>query len=119
MGRAALGDHDNADEYEEDSVLAFGLKDYWKPEYDVVGCQWDAPELRFEWLARSVLRSERDTNAGTYEEMLAVRRAIAGMDRSHAARTSRCIARNAAASQWMLLRGTVKRAGDRPLRHCP
>ncbi len=54
----------------EDSVLAFGLSDYWKPEYDIVGCQWNDPKLGFVWPAKTVIRSERDTNAGTYSEML-------------------------------------------------
>jgi dTDP-4-dehydrorhamnose 3,5-epimerase len=56
--------------FEEDSVLAFGLSGYWSAEYDVVGCQWDAPELGFVWPARTVLRSERDTNSGNYAQML-------------------------------------------------
>ena len=56
--------------FEEDSVLAFGLSDYWKPEYDVVGCQWDDPELGFDWPQRTVVRSERDKTAGSYREML-------------------------------------------------
>jgi dTDP-4-dehydrorhamnose 3,5-epimerase len=56
--------------FEEDSVLAFGLSGYWSAEYDVVGCQWDAPELGFAWPAKTVVRSERDTNAGNYTEML-------------------------------------------------
>jgi dTDP-4-dehydrorhamnose 3,5-epimerase len=49
--------------FEENSVLAFGLSDYWNPEYDVVGCQWDDPELGFVWPAS-------DTTAGNYEAML-------------------------------------------------
>jgi dTDP-4-dehydrorhamnose 3,5-epimerase len=56
--------------FEENSLLAFGLSGYWDPNYDVVGCQWDAPELCFTWPTRSVSRSERDANAGGYPEML-------------------------------------------------
>lgn len=56
--------------FQEDSVLTFGLSGYWSAEYDVVGCQWDAPELGFVWPAQTVVRSERDTNAGNYEAML-------------------------------------------------
>jgi len=56
--------------FEEDSVLAFGLSDYWKPEYDIVGCQWDDPELGFVWPVKSTVRSERDTHAGDYRTML-------------------------------------------------
>lgn len=56
--------------FEEDSVLAFGLSGYWRPEIDIVGCQWDAPELGFEWSTTAVRRSERDANAGSYASML-------------------------------------------------
>ena len=56
--------------FEEDSVLAFGLSDYWKPEYDVVGCQWDAPELGFDWPDTPVRRSRRDMQAGSYGAMV-------------------------------------------------
>ena len=56
--------------FEEDSVLAFGLSDYWKPEYDVVGCQWDAPELGFDWPDRAVRRSRRDIHAGGFGAMV-------------------------------------------------
>ena len=58
--------------FEEDSVLAFGLSDYWRAEYDVVGCQWNDPELGFTWPARRVTRSTRDTASGNYGEMLAL-----------------------------------------------
>jgi dTDP-4-dehydrorhamnose 3,5-epimerase len=56
--------------FEEDSVLAFGLSGYWNAEYDVVGCQWDAPELGFAWPKKTVIRSQRDSNAGNYAQML-------------------------------------------------
>src|SRR5437588_1277308 len=56
--------------FEEDSVLAFGLSDYWRPEYDRAGCQWDDPELGFVWPVKPVLRSERDANSGNYRAML-------------------------------------------------
>jgi dTDP-4-dehydrorhamnose 3,5-epimerase len=56
--------------FEEDSILAFGLSGYWNAEYDAVGCQWDDPELGFAWPARTVFRSERDTNSGNYAQML-------------------------------------------------
>src|SRR5262249_28330340 len=56
--------------FEEDSVLAFGLSGYWNPEYDVVGCQWNAPELGFVWPTKPVVRSERDCLAGSYAQML-------------------------------------------------
>jgi dTDP-4-dehydrorhamnose 3,5-epimerase len=56
--------------FEEDSILALGLSDYWNPECDSVGCQWDDPELGFVWPTSLVVRSERDTAAGNYKTML-------------------------------------------------
>ena len=56
--------------FEKDSVLAFGLSSYWKAEYDVVVCQWNDPELGFDWPQRPVIRSERDAKAGSYRQML-------------------------------------------------
>jgi dTDP-4-dehydrorhamnose 3,5-epimerase len=56
--------------FEEDSVLVFGLSGYWNAEYDVVGCQWDDPELGFVWPARTIFRSERDIKSGNYAQML-------------------------------------------------
>jgi dTDP-4-dehydrorhamnose 3,5-epimerase len=56
--------------FEADSVLAFGLSDYWRAEFDVVGCQWDAAELGFVWPNKVVRRSERDAHSGSYAEML-------------------------------------------------
>lgn len=56
--------------FEDDSILAFGLSGYWNPELDVVGCQFDAPELGFEWPDRDYRRSPRDTDAGSYPAML-------------------------------------------------
>jgi dTDP-4-dehydrorhamnose 3,5-epimerase len=42
----------------EDSVLAFGLSNPWRAEYDVVGCKWDDPELGFN-LPLKPIRSAR------------------------------------------------------------
>jgi dTDP-4-dehydrorhamnose 3,5-epimerase len=58
--------------FEEDSVLAFGLSDFWKAEYDLAGCQWDDPELGFVWSDKPVLRSQRDSNSGNYQSMLQI-----------------------------------------------
>jgi dTDP-4-dehydrorhamnose 3,5-epimerase len=55
---------------EEDAVLVFGLSDYWRREFDNVGCQWDAPELGFAWPDRIVRRSERDSRSGGYQAMV-------------------------------------------------
>jgi dTDP-4-dehydrorhamnose 3,5-epimerase len=56
--------------FEESSVLAFGLSDYWKHEYDDIGCQWNAPEFGFVWPNNALCRSERDSHSGTYKAML-------------------------------------------------
>ena len=56
--------------FEENSVLAFGLSDYWRAELDVVGCQWDDPETGWHWNEKQVLRSRRDSESGSFAEML-------------------------------------------------
>ena len=56
--------------FEEDSVLVFGLSGYWQAKYDIVGCQWNDPKLGLRWPARSVVRSQRDTEAGNYRTMV-------------------------------------------------
>jgi dTDP-4-dehydrorhamnose 3,5-epimerase len=56
--------------FEQDSLLVFGLSGYWQAKYDIVGCQWDDPELDLQWPARSVIRSDRDTKSGDYQAML-------------------------------------------------
>lgn len=53
-----------------DSVLAFGLSDYWCEQFDVVGCQWDDPALGFDWSNADAQRSERDSCSGSYRKML-------------------------------------------------
>lgn len=55
----------------DDSVLAFGLSDYWAPERDIIGCQWDDPELGFRWPDHDIQRSCRDAKSGSFVEMLA------------------------------------------------
>ena len=59
------------------AVLVFGLSDYWVCERDVIGCQWDAPELGFDWPRKQVRRSARDMEAGSYAAMLADYEALA------------------------------------------
>jgi len=56
--------------FKESSVLGFGLSDYWRPEFDVVGCQWNDPELGLQWRDEQVLRSNRDATSGSFREML-------------------------------------------------
>lgn len=52
------------------SVLAFGLSGYWKSELDVLGCRWKdlAPTLR--WPAEAAVLSDRDSESGTFVEMV-------------------------------------------------
>ena len=57
--------------FEEDSVLAFGLSAYWKADLDVVGCQWNDPELGFEWPENAPKRSSRDMRSSSYAQMIA------------------------------------------------
>jgi len=54
----------------EDSVLAFGLSDYWRAELDVVGCRCEEPELGFSPPIADAARSARDTDSGSYARML-------------------------------------------------
>jgi dTDP-4-dehydrorhamnose 3,5-epimerase len=54
----------------EDVVLAFGLSRYWSAELDVVGCRWDDPALGFEIPEGMKSLSGRDTESGSYEEMV-------------------------------------------------
>lgn len=54
----------------EDSVLAFGLSDYWKADFDVVGCRWDDPDLGISWPVETAAISDRDSESGTFANML-------------------------------------------------
>jgi dTDP-4-dehydrorhamnose 3,5-epimerase len=54
----------------EDAVLAFGLSRYWSADLDVVGCRWDDPALGFEIPEGTKSLSRRDSESGSYEEML-------------------------------------------------
>lgn len=54
----------------EDSVLAFGLSAFWRADYDVVGCEWDEPELGFDLPLESPIRSARDASSGSYGSMI-------------------------------------------------
>jgi len=55
----------------EDSVLAFGLSGYWRAEMDVVGCRWDDLDPAIQWPIESAALSARDTESGTYADMIA------------------------------------------------
>jgi dTDP-4-dehydrorhamnose 3,5-epimerase len=54
----------------EDSVLAFGLSDFWKAEYDVIGCEWDDAALGFKLPVGALVRSARDASSGSYDSMV-------------------------------------------------
>ena len=56
--------------FAEDSVLAFGLSQYWNAELDVVGCRWNDPALGFEFPEGVKALSQRDNESGTYQEMV-------------------------------------------------
>lgn len=55
----------------EDSLLAFGLSDYWKAELDVVGCRWDELDPSLNWPVGAATLSSRDSNSGSFAEMIA------------------------------------------------
>jgi dTDP-4-dehydrorhamnose 3,5-epimerase len=54
----------------EDAVLAFGLSNYWSATLDVVGCRWDDPMLGFELPDGTKSLSERDSESGSYDQMI-------------------------------------------------
>ena len=56
--------------FAEDAVLAFGLSRYWSSGLDVVGCRWDDPALGFEFPEGTKSLSPRDTESGSYQEMV-------------------------------------------------
>jgi dTDP-4-dehydrorhamnose 3,5-epimerase len=56
--------------FAEDAVLAFGLSGYWSADLDVEGCRWDDPALGFEFPDGVKSLSQRDTESGSYEEMV-------------------------------------------------
>jgi dTDP-4-dehydrorhamnose 3,5-epimerase len=54
----------------ETSVLAFGLSDYWNADRDVVGCNWNDPELGIDWPVETAAVSCRDAESGSFRDML-------------------------------------------------
>lgn len=60
------------------SVLAFGLSGYWKAELDVVGCRWDDLDPTLNWPAESARLSSRDTESGSFTDMVLKYEALAG-----------------------------------------
>jgi dTDP-4-dehydrorhamnose 3,5-epimerase len=55
----------------DDSVLAFGLSNYWKAELDVLGCRWNDLAPSLHWPVESAMLSPRDSEAGSFDDMLA------------------------------------------------
>jgi dTDP-4-dehydrorhamnose 3,5-epimerase len=55
--------------FETDAMLVFGLSGFWSAESDSIGCQWNAPELAFNWHAANVRRSQWESQAGDYAGM--------------------------------------------------
>lgn len=53
-----------------DSVLVFGLSDYWKAELDIVGCRWNDLDPTLTWPAEAAVVSARDSASGSFAEML-------------------------------------------------
>ena len=53
------------------SVLAFGLSDYWKAELDLIGCRWDELDPSLCWPVQTATLSDRDSEAGSFADMLA------------------------------------------------
>lgn len=62
----------------EDSVLAFGLSGYWKAERDVLGCRWNDLDPSLRWPVVSAQLSARDSESGSFDEMLARYEAMSG-----------------------------------------
>ena len=56
--------------FQRPSVLVFGLSDFWKQEYDNLGCQWNAPELGVSWPLADPRRSDRDCHSGSFSDMI-------------------------------------------------
>lgn len=54
----------------EDSVLAFGLSGYWRAEFDILGCRWDALDPTIRWPIETADLSSRDEHSGEYDEMV-------------------------------------------------
>ena len=55
----------------DDFVLAFGLSQYWTAERDVLGCRWDDLDPSLRWPLESAQLSARDTESGSFADMLA------------------------------------------------
>jgi len=74
----------------EDSVLAFGLSSYWTAELDVVGCRWDDLDPSIQWPVQTAKLSDRDTEAGSFADMIvnyeALSAALAGSAATRSAR---------------------------------
>jgi dTDP-4-dehydrorhamnose 3,5-epimerase len=47
------------------------LSGYWKAELDVLGCRWNDLDPSLTWPAESARLSPRDTDSGSFADMLA------------------------------------------------
>lgn len=62
--------------FEDEATIAYGVSEYWNPR-DELGCRWNDPALSFELPLRTPILSDRDRNAGSFEDLrIAVGRAI-------------------------------------------
>jgi dTDP-4-dehydrorhamnose 3,5-epimerase len=55
----------------EDSVLVFGLSNYWRSESREMGCRWDDLDSSICWPMTAPQLSEKDAASGSFKEMLA------------------------------------------------
>lgn len=67
----------------EDAVLVFGLSAYWTAERDIVGCRWDNLDPSLSWPMEMASLSTRDSQAGSFDDMVARYEALsASMERA-------------------------------------
>jgi dTDP-4-dehydrorhamnose 3,5-epimerase len=63
--------------FAEAAVLVYGVSNYWDKE-DELGCQWNDAQLEIPWQAGEPSLSERDEQAGSFEEMIREYEAASG-----------------------------------------
>jgi dTDP-4-dehydrorhamnose 3,5-epimerase len=54
--------------FPEQSVVLYGLSRHWD-QTDELLCRWDAEEFKLAWPTRAPILSERDSTAGSYDEL--------------------------------------------------
>ncbi len=55
--------------FTEPSTLIYSVSHYWNRD-DELGCKWNAPELNLPWPTTNPSLSQRDLEAGSFQEML-------------------------------------------------